>query len=338
MMQAILAQLADGEHLRPDQASGAMEMIASGRATGAQIASLITALRMKGETAEEITSFVRVLLRHAVTIRPKVSGRLVDTCGTGGDGARTFNISTAAAFVAAGAGAPVVKHGNRSVSSSCGSADVLEALGVRIDLSPERVCSVVEETGIGFLFAPSFHPALRYAAAPRKELGFSTVFNLLGPLLNPAGAPARLCGVFSPALVDRFSAALQALGTERAMVVHGQGLDEITVAGPTLVAEIGDGNIRCYSISPEDFGISRSPHSTLTGSSPKDNAEIIRMVLSGTPGPAHDVVVMNAGAAIFLGDKAPDLERGIQKAEEAIASGAAAERLEALIHASRRGE
>jgi len=337
-MQAILAQLADGKHLSPDQATGVMEMIATGQATAAQIASLITALRMKGETAEEITSFVRVLLRHAVTIRPQVSGRLVDTCGTGGDGARTFNISTAAAFVAAGAGVPVVKHGNRNVSSSCGSADVLEALGVRIDLSPERVCSVVEETGIGFLFAPSFHPALRHAAAPRKELGFSTVFNLLGPLLNPAGAPARLCGVYSPDLVSRFSTALLALGTERAMVVHGQGLDEITVAGPTLVAEIDGGSIRRYTISPEEFGISLSPHSALAGRSPKDNAEIIRMILSGAPGPAHDVVVMNAGAAVFLGDKAPDLERGIQKSEEAIASGAASERLEALVQASRSGE
>jgi anthranilate phosphoribosyltransferase len=334
-MQAILAQLVDGEHLRPDQATGVMEMIASGQATEAQIASLITALRMKGETAEEITSFVKVLLRHAVTISPHVSGRLVDTCGTGGDGARTFNISTAAAFVAAGAGVPVVKHGNRSVSSSCGSADVLEALGVRIDLSPERVCSVVEETGIGFLFAPAFHPALRHAAAARKELGFSSVFNLLGPLLNPAGAPARLCGVYSPALVARFSTALQALGAERAMVVHGLGLDEITVAGPTIVAEIEGGSIRNYTISPEEFGISRSPHSALAGHSPQYNAEIIRKILSGAPGPAHDVVVMNAGAAIFLGGEAPDLPHGVEKAGDAIASGAAAQRLEALIQASR---
>ncbi|MDD1705899.1 MAG: anthranilate phosphoribosyltransferase [Methanoregulaceae archaeon] len=333
-MQAILAQLTGGEHLSPDQATDVMEMIASGQATGAQIASLITALRMKGETAEEITSFVRVLLRHAVIIRPQVSGRLVDTCGTGGDNAGTFNISTAAAFVAAGAGVPVVKHGNRSVSSSCGSADVLEALGVNIDLSPERVCSVVEETGIGFLFAPAFHPAMRHAAAPRKELGFSTVFNLLGPLLNPAGAPARLCGVYSPGLVDRFSIVLQQLGTERAMVVHGQGLDEITVSGPTIVAEIDGGTIRRYTLSPEEFGIPRSPHSSLAGRSPRDNAEIIRMVLSGAPGPAHDVVVLNAGAAILLGDKAPDLEQGVLKADEAIASGAASERLEALIQAS----
>lgn len=334
-MQAILAQLTDGVHLRPDQATGVMEMIASGQATGAQIASLLTALRMKGETAEEITSFVQVLLRHAVTIRPRVSGRMVDTCGTGGDGAKTFNISTAAAFVAAGAGVPVVKHGNRSVSSACGSADVLEALGVNIDLTPERVCSVVEQTGIGFLFAPAFHPAMRHAAAARKELGFSSVFNLLGPLLNPAMAPARLCGVFSPALVDRFSTVLQALGAERAMVVHGMGLDEITVTGPTLVAEIDKGSTKKYTISPEMFGIDRSPHSALAGDGPEHNAAIIRMVLSGAPGAARDVVVMNAGAAIFLGGVAPDLQHGIEKAEEAIESGAAAQRLEALIHASR---
>jgi anthranilate phosphoribosyltransferase len=335
MMQAILARLSEGEHLRPDQATDAMEMIASGRATEAQIASMITALRMKGETAEEITSFVQVLLRHALTICPQVPGRLVDTCGTGGDGARTFNISTAAAFVAAGAGIPVVKHGNRSVSSSCGSADVLEALGVRIDLSPEHVSSVVEETGIGFLFAPAFHPALRHAAAARKELGFSSVFNLLGPLLNPARAPVRLCGVYSPALVARFSTALLALGAERAMVVHGQGLDEITVAGPTLVAEIDRGDISRYTITPEEFGIARSPHSALAGGSPQSNAEIIRMILSGFPGPAHDVVTMNAGAAIFLGDGARSFGCGIEKAEDSIASGAAMDRLEALIQASR---
>jgi anthranilate phosphoribosyltransferase len=334
-MQAILAQITDGRHLRPEQATGVMEMIASGQATGAQIASLITALRMKGETTEEITSFVQVLLRHAVTIRPDVQGRMVDTCGTGGDGARTFNISTAAAFVAAGAGVPVVKHGNRSVSSSCGSADVLEALGVNIDLSPGRVCSVIEETGIGFLFAPAFHPALRHAAATRKELGFSSVFNLLGPLLNPAMAPARLCGVFSPALVDQFATVLQALGAERAMVVHGQGLDEITVAGPTTVAEIDGGSIRRYTITPEMFGIPRSPHSALAGHSPQYNAEIIRKILSGAPGPAHDVVVLNAGAAIFLGGEAPDLLHGLEKAEDAIASGSAAQRLEALVQASR---
>jgi len=334
MMQAILARLAGGEQLRPDQAAAAMEMIATGQASEAQIASMITALHMKGETAEEMASFVQVLLRHALTIHPHVSGRLVDTCGTGGDGARTFNISTAAAFVAAGAGVPVVKHGNRSVSSSCGSADVLEALGVRIDLAPERVCSIVEETGIGFLFAPAFHPALRHAAAVRKELGFSSVFNLLGPLLNPAGAPARLCGVYSPELVDRFSHALLALGTERAMVVHGQGLDEIAVAGPTQVAEIDRGAIQQYTITPESFGIRLSPHSALAGSSPQVNAEIIQNILSGVPGPAHDVVVMNAGAAIFLGGRAADLDRGIQKAEDSIASGAAAGRLAALIRAS----
>jgi anthranilate phosphoribosyltransferase len=262
----------------------------------------------------------------------------VDTCGTGGDGTGTFNISTAAAFVAAGAGVPVVKHGNRSVSSSCGSADVLDALGVNIDLSPERACSLIEETGIGFLFAPAFHPALRHAAAARKELGFSSVFNHLGPLLNPAGASARLCGVYSPALVPRLSAALLALGTERAMVVHGMGIDEITVAGPTLVAEIEGGKIRNYTITPEDFGIGRSPHSAISGHSPENNAGIIRTILSGAPGPGHDVVVLNAGAAIFLGDKAPDLMHGIEKAEEAIATGAAAERLEALREASRSRE
>jgi anthranilate phosphoribosyltransferase len=333
-MQAVLARLAEGRDLSSQEAEGAMEIIAQGRATDAQIASLITALHLKGETAEEIAAFARVLQVHALSIKPVVTGRLVDTCGTGGDRAHTFNISTAAALVAAGAGVPVVKHGNRMVSSSCGSADVLEALGVRVDLPPQQVSAIVEETGIGFLFAPSFHPAMKHAAKARKDLGFSTIFNLLGPLLNPAGAQARLCGVYSSALIHKFALSLCALGTERAMVVHGDGLDEITISGETYVAEVDRGTIRQYTLTPEQFGIPRSPVITLRGNSPRENAAIIRAVLSGREGPARGVVVMNAGAAIFLGGKSIDLSSGISRAEEAIDSGAAAQKLGALVKAS----
>ncbi len=333
-MQEALAVLARGQDLTGRLAMEAMEEVASGRATEAQIASLITALRVKGESPEEIAAFARVLQEHACLIRPKVSGLLVDTCGTGGDGTGTFNISTAAAIVASGAGVPVVKHGNRNVSSSCGSADVLEALGVRIDLSPEQSCAVIEKIGIGFLFAPVYHPALRHAAKVRRDLGFSTIFNLLGPLLNPAGAPARLCGVYHPALVPKFALSLISLGTERAMVVHGNGLDEITVTGTTLVAEINRTSVRNYTISPADFGISTSPLSALAGSTPSGNARIIREILAGKEGPARDVVVMNAGAAVYLGSHAPDYGAGISRAEKAIDSGAAEEKLDDLIIAT----
>jgi anthranilate phosphoribosyltransferase len=334
MMQAALARLARGQDLSSRLAMEAMEEVASGRASEAQIASLITALRVKGESAEEIASFARVLQGHARAVRPNIRGMLVDTCGTGGDGAGTFNISTAAAIVAAGAGIPVVKHGNRNVSSSCGSADVLEALGVVVDLSPERSCTIVEEIGIGFLFAPVYHPALRHAAKVRRDLGFSTIFNLLGPLLNPAGAPARLCGVYSPDLIPKFAASLLSLGTEQGMVVHGDGLDEITVSGPTLVAEIGGDAVRNYTLAPEDFGFSRSPLSTLAGSTPAENARIIRQILAGKEGPARDVVIMNAGAAIYLGGGAHSYAAGISRAEAAIDSGAAAGKLDALVSAS----
>jgi anthranilate phosphoribosyltransferase len=334
MMKAALASLARGQDLSSRLAMEAMEEVASGRASEAQIASLITALRVKGESAEEISSFARVLQGHALAVRPNIRGMLVDTCGTGGDGAGTFNISTAAAIVAAGAGVPVVKHGNRNVSSSCGSADVLEALGVAVDLPPERSCMIIEEIGIGFLFAPVYHPALRHAAKVRHDLGFSTIFNLLGPLLNPAGAPARLCGVYSPELIPKFAVSLLSLGTERGMVVHGDGLDEITVSGPTLVAEIDKDAVRNYILAPEDFGFSRSPLSALAGSTPAENARIIRQILAGKEGPARDVVVMNAGAAIYLGGSAHDYATGISQAEDAIDSGAAAGKLDALVSAS----
>ncbi|MGB4236189.1 MAG: anthranilate phosphoribosyltransferase [Methanoregulaceae archaeon] len=333
-MQEALAMLVCGRNIPATLTMEAMEWIASGKATEAQIASFITALRLKGETAEELASCARVMLAHARRIRPNVCGMLVDTCGTGGDGTGTFNISTAAAIVAAGAGVTVVKHGNRSVSSSCGSADVLEALGVRIDLSPELTCSIIEDTGFGFLFAPMYHPALWHAAKVRSDLGFSTIFNLLGPLLNPAGAPARLCGVNHPGLIHKFAFALLSLGTERAMIVHGNGLDEITVSGPTHVAEIRNGSVRDYTLVPGDIGIPASPLSAITGSTPLENARIIREILDGKHGPARDVVVLNAGAAIYLGGRAPGYREGVLLAQDAIDSGAARQKLEALVAAT----
>jgi anthranilate phosphoribosyltransferase len=336
-MQRILARLVEGNDLPASLAAEAMELVASGEATEAQIASLITGLHMKGESAEEMTAFARVLERHAITISPEVSGLLVDTCGTGGDGLGTFNISTAAAIVAAGAGVPVVKHGNRKASSTCGSADVLEVLGVTVDVPPQKTCSVIEEIGIGFLFAPLYHPALKHAAKTRKELGFSSVFNLLGPLLNPANAGARLCGVYSPALVPKLARTFLSLGTKRAMVVHGDGLDEITVSGATRVAEIRKGSISEYTLVPEEFGLQRSPVSALSGRSPSENAAIIRSVFSGMHGPARDVVMMNAGAAIYLGGKAGNLETGISLAERSIDSGSSRQKLEELARATGGG-
>ncbi|HNS82950.1 MAG TPA: anthranilate phosphoribosyltransferase [Methanolinea sp.] len=336
MMQAVLQVLSEGRLLSDPEAREAMEYIASGRATDAQMGAFLAALRIRGENAEEIATFGRVLQHYAVTIRPRVAGTLVDTCGTGGDGCRTFNISTAAAIVAAGAGVVIVKHGNRSVSSSCGSADVLEALGVKIDIQPERVCRIVEETGIGFLFAPAFHPAFRNAARVRKDLGFHTVFNMLGPLLNPAGAQSRLMGVYSPAFLRTLAESLQLMGAERAMVVHGSGLDEITTTGPTQVAELAGGTIREYTFTPGEFGIPVSSGNALRGGTPAENAAVVLRILEGGEGPGRDVVVMNAGAAIYLAGKADDLAEGITLAKESIRTGAALGKLEALVTASGR--
>ncbi len=333
-MQAALHVLIEGRPLSGHDACEAMEYIASGRATEAQVGAFLAALRVRGESAEEIATFGRVLQQHAVSIRPQVAGPLVDTCGTGGDGCRTFNISTAAAIVAAGGGVPIVKHGNRSVSSSCGSADVLEALGVKVDLPPDRVCRIVEETGIGFLFAPNFHPAFRNAARARRDLGFHTVFNVLGPLLNPAGAPSRLMGVYSPSIVRTLAEALDRLGAKRAMVVHGAGLDEITNTGETRVAELSQGVIHEYAITPEEFGLPRYSRDALMGGTPEENAGAILSVLRGEEGPRHDVAVMNAGAAIYLGGKAGDMGEGIEKAQKSIRSGKALGKLEALIDAT----
>ena len=331
MIRTALTLLLDGEDLTPGEATRVMEEIMTGRATHAQIAAFITALRMKGETEAEITAFARVMRDCAVILRPVVSGTLVDTCGTGGDHAFTFNISTAAAFVAAGAGVPVVKHGNRSVSSRCGSADVLEALGIDIGISPERVSCMIERYHIGFLFAPLYHPAMAHVLVPRKELGIRTVFNLLGPLANPAGAQAQLLGVYDPRLTRKMACVLSSLGLARAMVVSGGGLDEISTTGPTRVSELDRGVIHTYEMNCEDYGIRPAARDALRGGDAATNARILRGILSGEEGPARDIVLLNAGAAIYLGGGTTTIEGGISRAEASVDTGRAHETLDRLI-------
>jgi anthranilate phosphoribosyltransferase len=291
---------------------------------------------MKGERVEEITGAARAMRRFAT--RVAVAREVVDTCGTGGDRSGTFNISTAAALLAAGAGVRVAKHGNRAMSGAVGGADVLEALGVKIDLDAERVAGCLEEVGIGFLFAPIFHPAMRHAAAPRRELGVRTLFNLLGPLSNPAGAKAQLLGVFAARWVEPLAHALGRLGSQRAMVVHGEdGLDEISVAAPTLVAELRDGAVRTYRVAPEDLGLPRFASEAVSGGDAAHNAAIVRAVLAGTASPAQAAVaLLNAAAVVHVAGLAPDLASGLAAARRAVESGAAAAKLDALIEYSRR--
>ena len=333
MIREAIDKIVRGNDLTTDEAAQAMNEMMEGEVTPAQIAAFITALCIKGETVDEITGM-------AITMREKslkvaTDGFLVDTCGTGGDGHNTMNVSTLAALVVAAAGVKVAKHGNRAVSSACGSADVLEALGVKIDLSPEGVQRCLEEVGIGFMFAPVFHPAMRHAAVPRREIGIRTVFNILGPLTNPAGAHAQLLGVADPLVAEKMAQALGRLGIQRAMVVHGEeGLDEISIAGPTRVWELSDEQVRSYTVTPEDAGLSRSSLSGIQGSSVERNTELFRSVLQGVAGPAQDVVVLNAAAALVVGDKARDLGEGVALARKAITSGAAREKLEALARLS----
>lgn len=327
---ACLKKLVAGEDLTRDEAAEVMAGVMAGEATAAQIAALLVALRMKGETAEELAGFAQVMRQHAMKVPVSVAD-VVDTCGTGGDIHDTFNISTAAAFVAAAAGVPVAKHGNRSVTSRCGSADVLEALGVPLDLSPQQVGRCVDEVGIGFLFAPALHPAMRHAAPVRRELGLRTVFNLLGPLTNPADARRQVLGVFAAEWVRPVAEALLELGSAHAMVVHGlDGLDEFSTLGPTLVAEVRDGAIREYTVTPEDFGLPRCRVSDLAGGDPGQSAGILLDVLHGIPGPRADIVALNAAGAIYVGGKAADLREGLAVAWEMLADAKAAEKLEQL--------
>jgi len=330
MIREAIDTLVSGQSLSMEQAAAVMNEIMGGEATPAQFGAFVTALRLKGETVEEIAGMARVMREKAIPV--VVSGPLVDTCGTGGDASGSFNISTTAAFVVAGAGLKVAKHGNRSMSSVCGSADVMEALGIRIDLGAEQVQKCLEEVGIGFMFAPNFHPAMKYAAAPRREIGIRTVFNILGPLTNPAGAKAQVLGVAEGSLTMKMAQVLELLGCHHALVVHGEdGLDEITPGGRTTVCELKEGAINSYSLAPEDLGFQRATRESLKGGSAQDNADLLRRVLEGEKGPRRDIVLMNAAAAIMAGDRAANLEEGIRIAAEAIDSRKALEKLEGLI-------
>ena len=320
-----------GNDLAREQATATMNAIMSGEATGAQIGCLLTALRLKGETVDEITGFATVM-REKVTRISTSAPSVIDTCGTGGDGLHTFNISTLAAFVAAGAGAVVAKHGNRSVSSACGSADVLKALGVNIEAPVETVERCLDEVGIGFLYAPLLHKAMKHAIGPRREIGIRTVFNILGPLTNPAGAGAQLLGVYDGALTATLANVLKALGSTRVFVVHGKdGQDEISLTGPTHVSELRDGQVTDYTVSPEWFGMQRVAIEELVGGDPEQNAGIAKEILDGKKGPHRDAVVLNAAAAIAAAGLADDIAAGIPKAADAIDSGAAKAKLDELV-------
>ena len=312
-----------------------MEQIMSGRATPTQIGGFLAGLRAKGETVEEITAAARVMRELSMPVKVKAD-HLVDTCGTGGDERRLYNVSTAAAFVVAAAGGHVAKHGNRSMSSKSGSADLLEAMGIPLELPPARVAECIEKVGIGFMFAPAHHPAARYAALPRRELGTRTMFNLLGPLTNPAGAPHQLLGVFAERWVEPMARVLQSLGSSHVLVVHSEdGLDEISLAAPTHVSELTGGKVVSYILKPEDFGIGRQPLAELEVDSPQASLALVREALAGKPGPALDMLLLNAGAALYAADVAPSLTEGVDKARSAIASGAAADKVGELVEATR---
>ncbi|HWR51184.1 MAG TPA: anthranilate phosphoribosyltransferase [Bryobacteraceae bacterium] len=320
------------ESLSPEDAHAAMSVVLSGAASTPQLTAFLVALRMKGETAGEILGFTRAMREFSTRVRPQIEGEaLVDTCGMGGDGAGTFNISTIAAFVAAGAGVRVAKHGSRSVSSKCGSADVLEQLGVKLASDARVAARAIEEIGIGFLFAPAFQPAMRHAQAARMELRMRTVFNMLGPLTNPAGATAQVVGAASTVAAELMAQALAELGLERGFVVHGSdGLDEITLCGETLVYDICNGRVFRRVVRPEDFGLSPAAREHMLGGGPEENAAIAREVLDGARGPRRDVVLMNAAAAIVVAGTAGDLAEGAELAAESIDSGRARDRLQAL--------
>jgi anthranilate phosphoribosyltransferase len=332
VIQAAITKLLDRKELARAEARAVMDEIMRGEATPAQIGGFLIALRSKGETADEITGCAEAMRDHALVVRP-ARGDLVDTAGTGGDGAHTINISTAAALVAAAAGAGVAKHGNRAVSSACGSADVLEALGFMLEQEPQRIARSIDELGFGFLFAPSHHPAMRHAAAVRRELATRTVFNVLGPLTNPAGARAQVVGVYAHDLVRTIADVLARLGARRAYVVHGAGgIDELSPVGLNVVAEVVDGEVRERRLDPEsELGIPRCSVDELRGGSPAENAEAIRDVFAGANGGRRSAILLNAAGAIAAGGHAADLREGLEVARRTIDSGAAAERLELLI-------
>jgi len=333
-MQLLIKKLEAGGNLSRQEAETAMEEIFSGYAEEDSIVALLAALRAKGETVEELVGFACAMRRHATRIFPDGSRPdelLVDTCGTGGDASGTFNISTAAAFVAAGAGVRVAKHGNRSISSKCGSADVLEAFGISVDVPPERIAAAIREIGIGFMFAPAMHTAMKHAMPARRRLG-RTAFNLLGPLTNPAGARAQVIGVFSDKVVEKVALVIAELGVERAFIVHGAGdLDEISLAGETIVGEVRGEIVSLYDVTPKDFGLEPAPISAISGGDAVQNAAIIQAIFAGEPGPRRDIVVANASAALVAAGRASDFLEGAWLAARSIDSGAARQKLEALL-------
>lgn len=329
MVRDLLNKLIEGEPLSTDEAAALMGRMMDDELTPVQLAGVMVALRSKGETADEVVGFARTMRARARQI--EVPGDLADTCGTGGDGRGTFNISTAAALIVAACGVPVAKHGNRAASGRCGSADVLEALGVDIALPPEGVARCIGQANIGFLFAPAFHPATKFAAIPRRELGVRTVFNLLGPLTNPARPKYQLLGVSNAGLLDLMAEALLKLGVEAALIVHsGDGTDEISVAGPTMVREVRRGAIQAYDVAPEDFGVARSPADTIRGGDAERNAAMLLGLLAGETGPARDAAVINAAAALYTAGKAVSLGDGARLAAAALDSGRARTTLESL--------
>jgi anthranilate phosphoribosyltransferase len=330
-IQSAIGAVTEHRDLSSEEMTAVMQAIMSGQATASQIGGFLIGLRMKGETVEEIAAAATVMRELALPV-PVQAEHLVDTCGTGGDGSSTFNISTASAFVAAGAGAAVAKHGNRSASSRSGSADVLEAAGVNLDLTPEQVAQCIREAGVGFMFAPKHHGAMKHAIGPRKEMAVRTIFNVLGPLTNPAGAPNQVVGVFSQDLIEPLARVLARLGSRHVLVVHAEdGLDEISIGADTHIAELRDGSVHTYRISPEQFGMASADISCLSVSSPKQSLEMIHAVFDNRGGPARDIVTLNAGAAIYASGLAGDLTAGVEAAMESLSSGAARERLAKLV-------
>ena len=330
MIQQAISKLIEKQDLTITEAEEVMNQIMSGKATDAQIAGFLIALRLKGETIDEIAACAKVMREKASRIKPKKQSQLIDVVGTGGDKSGTFNISTVSSFVVAGTGIPVAKHGNKGVSSKSGSADVLTSLGININLEPKKVEKCIDEVGIGYMFAPNFHGAMKYAIGPRKELGVRTVFNILGPLTNPANAKVQIIGVFDPNLTEALAYVLKNLGLKSALVVHGSGLDEITTTGATKISELSEGKVRTYYIKPEDFGFRQNKLSEIQAKSIQENADSLLDVLKGGNGAKRNIVLMNAGAAIYIAGKASDINEGIEIAKQSIDSGKALEKLNLL--------
>jgi anthranilate phosphoribosyltransferase len=333
MLKEFIKKATSGQNLTEEEMESAMEAIMSGNATGAQIGSLLTALKMKGETVAEITGAAQVMRRKALRVAVEDNGTpLIDCCGTGGDGAGTYNISTTVAFILAGAGLRVAKHGNRGVSSSCGSADVLMELGANLNQPPEAVGESIKNTGFGFLFAPSFHPAMKHAIGPRKEMGIRTIFNVLGPLTNPAGASCQLIGVYDAELTEPMALALHGMGIRAAMVVHGMdGLDEISISGPTKISRLQDGAVTTTHLDPSGLGLRACAPEEISGGTATDNARHLMDVLDGKPGPRRDVALLNAAAALMVANQALDFHEGLAEAARAVDSGSAKQKLNEFL-------